>query len=277
MGTTAEKGQRVLQSIAEVQEGINNLGGSLTDQTPFKNFRAELDNIYNNLPKTNYAEGSNITLSNTLKGKLDFEDDIVGYGQTSQKTYEGYNLIDIKSGSVISPISGVTCIRDGDMLTINGSRDDGSVTAAKIIVDTLSLFKPLESGKTYKLTLNEYSGSYTGKIGLSLQGGSPLTQKDFIETNTNVNPYSASKTLSFSGDISVIKVVINGAFTANNFKCKIMLQETTAEYPYEPYVGGIASPNPSYPQEVKVVRGKNLLDKSIIKEDYIVNSEGLPQ
>ncbi|MBQ6631954.1 MAG: hypothetical protein IJH55_07620 [Romboutsia sp.] len=95
MGTTAEKGQRVLQSIAEVQEGINNIGGSLTDQTPFKNFRAELDNIYNNLPKTDYAEGSNITLSNCLKGKLDFEDDKLGYGNTYQYSTTGINLFNI--------------------------------------------------------------------------------------------------------------------------------------------------------------------------------------
>lgn len=73
MGTTAQKAERVLQSIADVQEGINNLGGSLTNQTPFKDFKAQLDNIYNNLPKTSFQEGTSINLGKTLKGKLDFE------------------------------------------------------------------------------------------------------------------------------------------------------------------------------------------------------------
>lgn len=73
MGTTAQKAERVLQSIADVQEGINNLGGNLTNQTPFKDFKAQLDNIYDVLPKTSFQTGTDITIENGLKGKLDFE------------------------------------------------------------------------------------------------------------------------------------------------------------------------------------------------------------
>ncbi|MBQ8730669.1 MAG: hypothetical protein IJY81_05765, partial [Lachnospiraceae bacterium] len=39
-----------------------------------------------------------------------------------------------------------------------------------------------------------------------------------------------------------------------------MIAKSDVELPWEPYTGGVASPNPDYPQEVKTVKGKNILD-----------------
>ena len=86
MGTTAQKLQRVLDTKEGLKDTINTyLGQDITSAIPFKDYETYIKNFYNSLPKTDYEEGSNITLSNTLKGKLDFEDGIVGYGDTKQE------------------------------------------------------------------------------------------------------------------------------------------------------------------------------------------------
>ena len=212
MGTTAEKGQRVLQSIAEVQEGINNLGGNLTDQTPFKNFKTELDNIYNNLPKTSYAEGSNITLSNTLKGKLDFEDGIVGIGQTEQDSTKGYNIIDT-SNFATTTINGVTCTNNGDgTFTINGT---ANATTQFNLINGNNVVN--WSAGTYKL-LGQPSGD---------SGWDKFIM--FFNNWDGVNCYSGeTKTLSNSTTSLTVTIRIGSGKTYNNLTFFPMITTNTS-------------------------------------------------
>jgi len=82
--STSNKLTYLNETKQELKQKINNLGGSIDEQTTFRQYAEQLQNVYDNLPKTDYEEGSNITLSNTLKGKLDYENNIVGYGDTEQ-------------------------------------------------------------------------------------------------------------------------------------------------------------------------------------------------
>ena len=84
MGTIAEKLTYLNGTKSELKEAINNLGGNIDSETTFREYVEELEGVYDNYPKTSFSEGSNITLSNCNKGKLDFENDIVGYGDTEQ-------------------------------------------------------------------------------------------------------------------------------------------------------------------------------------------------
>lgn len=43
---------------------------------------------------------------------------------------------------------------------------------------------------------------------------------------------------------------------------------------YEPYTGGAPSPSPDYPQEIQVVRGRNLIDESSLISDHFVTLSG---
>lgn len=61
-----------------LKESINNLGGDITSETTFREYAQELDNIYNNIPKTTDT-GTNLSL-NTIKGKMN----IIPKGDTSQ-------------------------------------------------------------------------------------------------------------------------------------------------------------------------------------------------
>lgn len=96
--STANKLTYLNQTKQKLKQAINNIGGEVTDETTFRNYVAELENAYDRLPKTEFEEGESVTLENTLKGKLDFQDGKVGFGQASQESTQGYQLLDRSKG-----------------------------------------------------------------------------------------------------------------------------------------------------------------------------------
>ena len=248
MGTTAEKGQRVLQSIAEVQEGINNIGGSLTDQTPFKNFRAELDNIYNNLPKTDYEEGSNITLENCLKGKLDYEDDKVGYGDTEQESTTGKQLFQMPSTQTLTDVT-LTQNSDGslDIVGTAGANRDFSTDFIPLSNTGLTL------GGSYYLSVGTtFSGVSIQIVGYNSSNGWVATSS--MQSTTQ----GQAITLFSDSSITKIKFILRvySGTTINQKNIKIMLNTGNSRANFEKYTGGIPAPNPSYPFPIQVVTGE---------------------
>lgn len=73
MGTISDKLTYLNDTKTLLKQKINNLGGDITDSTTFRQYADKLQTIYDNAPKTDYEEGSNITLENCLKGKIDFD------------------------------------------------------------------------------------------------------------------------------------------------------------------------------------------------------------
>ena len=82
--STANKLTYLNVTKQKLKQAINNIGGEVTDETTFRNYANQLQNVYDNLPKTEYQEGTEINLGVTSKGKLDFENGVVGIGQTEQ-------------------------------------------------------------------------------------------------------------------------------------------------------------------------------------------------
>ena len=62
---------------------LNNSNKFFVDKT-IENIKSCLDEIYDNLPKTEYQEGTLINLGVTSKGKLDYDNGVVGIGQSEQ-------------------------------------------------------------------------------------------------------------------------------------------------------------------------------------------------
>ena len=83
------------ENLKKDYQSIANLGADLTNvDKNIENIAELLDGVYDRLPKTEFEEGESVTLENTLKGKLDFDDGKVGVGQSSQDSTQGYNLAD---------------------------------------------------------------------------------------------------------------------------------------------------------------------------------------
>ena len=218
---------------------LEQLGVSVEDKN-IENIKDMANQIYAKFPKTDYAEGSNITLSNILKGKLDFEDGIMGYGQTSQKSYEGYNLLEITAASGTS--GGLTfTINENKSVTVNGTQ-------------TTTAYFPLTSTGNID-TNTEYTlhGAYGPSCRLRL--------REYDSSNNNLSEYYDSGsgiTFTSKADVDHINVQIVVYASQNNVICYPMLEKGDIKHNFEPYVGGISSPNPFYPQDVEVVRGKNV-------------------
>ena len=236
--STANKLTYLNDTKQELKQKINNLGGDITNQTTFRQYANQLQTIYDNAPKTSYAEGSNITLSNTLKGKLDYENGIVGIGQTSQTQYNGYNILPNYRPNT-QTISGITQTKNSNGTIIL----NGTASAYILFVDSNSI--TLEAG-TYSLYIktDNYSNYVTGQL-RSTDG-----QTTYTTTSTK-----STFTLTETTEVTYRTVIISGAILTN-YELKPMVYSGTSTKEFEPYVGGIPAPNPTFPFPIKTVTGE---------------------
>ena len=195
------------------------------------------------------ASGNFITVNDSVDGNIV---DLKLYGKSEQKQYTGKNLLDC-SGLETATIYGVTftpVYKNGMLQYINANG-----TASNDIAFLVSNQFSLDNG-IYKLSGCTNGSDSTYRLQLWRDGIGTIrvynddVQFDFKQISNNVAIY-----------------IVNGA-TLSNVKFYPMIRLATVEdSTYEPYVGGIPSPNPDYPQEIKsvvnpVVKtcGKNLLD-----------------
>lgn len=174
------------------------------------------------------------TLYNSHSGKLKINK--IG-GQMEQESTTGKNLI---------PISEYATNTSGDTSKY------------------MSIPK-LEQGKTYIVSAKTLDGSVvTG-------GDCQLLWYD-AEGNTifsSINSWFTNG-FTFNSDLSnATQFAIYTASTIAGKKIQIQLEEGTVATNYEEYNGGIASPNPSYQQEIKCVKGKNRLDCRGFEENTV--------
>ena len=196
------------------------------------------------------ASGESITVNDSVDGKIR---DLKLYGKSEQKQYSGKNLLN--STLETTTINGVTCTNNGDgTYTLNGTATDDCNF-------TLTTETNTEDGKTYKI-VGCPSGGSSNTYRLSFWGGSlPEYGSGTIFTNEDLN-----------ATYKYLYINIVSGYTCNNLVFKPMITtDLEATYDdFEAYVGGIPSPNPSYPQEIKsvvnpVVKvcGKNLLNSTL--------------
>ena len=184
--------------------------------------------------------------------------DMVLYGRSEQKQYSGKNLLNPTLQTTTQ--NGVTCTNNGDgTYTVNGT----ATGIATFIV--------------YYNFADVYGSASSLKMVGCPSGGS--AQKYFLRSyRKGGNPeildeYGSGISIgSFKESESNIAIIVKSGATVNNLIFKPMLTtDTTATYAdFEPYTGGIPSPNPDYPQEIKSVVnptvkvcGKNLLKATL--------------
>ena len=203
------------------------------------------------------SQGEN-HLADSDNGKIQ---DMMLYGKSEQKRYSGKNLLNATLQTTTQ--NGVTCTANGDgTYTINGTATSDTLFHIGYFI--------FEKDTKYKI------------VGCP-QGGS-LNTLYRLDGSLNTNSDTGNG-IVYSGDGNKRNariVVFNGA-TVNNLLFKPMITtDLTATYDdFEPYTGGIPSPNPDYPQEIKSVAnptvkvcGKNLLNSNNISTG-IINPSGI--
>mgnify|MGYP003300742847 CR=1 FL=1 len=266
MGTTSEKLTYLNVTKQKLKQAINNIGGEVTDETTFRNYVAELENAYDRLPKTEFEEGESVTLENTLKGKLDFQDGKVGFGQASQESTNGYNLAENNLTS--KTVSGLTItVNEDKSITINGTAT--ALVQLNLLNNTTDGTgaddRTLPAGSYYLSGCPQGSSGGT-KFKLDvIRSGTAL----LVDTGEGSNP-----TLSTNQIYTAIRIVIYNGTQCNNLVFKPMLNTGNTAKPYEPYTGGYSSPSPNWEQPIEYVRGWNLFNKDKTPENYYIDGSG---
>ena len=254
MGTTTEKLTYLNDTKGLLKDSINSLGGNITSQTTFRQYANELDSIYSRLPKVS-GTGSSISLTPTLKGRLG----IVPKGDTFQQSYSGKNLWNN------SQITDTTIIKNQN----NGfriTRISGGNNSPVYNID-------LKANTTYTISCSNKTGTTTDQIVYCR-----WTKSDGTYLWTP-NISSTSQTITV-GSLNITNVMfyIQSTQQVDTYVEISDLMISTSGGDYEPYTGGIASPNPSYPQDIQSVTGlqtiditgKNLL--SITNQDFTISN-----
>ena len=178
--------------------------------------------------------------------------DLKIFGDTTQDTLTGKNLFDFND------VSALRCsyTRSGNILSVSATGDNPSLT--------LTFTKPIVAG-TYTASSSENIGTAT------------LSPRDDNNSSLNVN-FTASqvpKTMTFSNDayyLTIYTTYTTGQSFTLDFS-KFQIESGSTDTSYEPYCGGIPSPNPDYPQPIQVVTGeqtvkvvgKNLIDTNALE------------
>lgn len=186
--------------------------------------------------------GSPILLTDTADGTLiDFK----GKGRSTQKQYSGKNLLKptISTGNA----SGVTFTKNSDgSYTVNGTNTETTEIWQ-------SLGDVILADEDYIIS----SGNYGKGAGVFINGSTQTTfDKQSIVSNSDKNK-------SLKWGIGVKKGV-----TLNNVIIYPQLEVGTVATDYEPYVGGVASPNPDYPQAIKSVADSGYFDGELLQGYY---------
>lgn len=209
---------------------------------------------------TTSGTGSNITLNNTIPAKLD---DVKLDGDTFQQTYSGKNLM---------PLSSVSVDNNARETKFKIDLPAGTYTIS-FDIDSFSLGTNTSFGVSMSF-VNSSNVQFADRTIITVNSSTTLGRKTYNFTITD----DASS--AYDSNIRVpLTQYNNGARVEIS---NIQIEEGSSPTPYEPYVGGTASPNPDYPQDVQVVTGeqnvwvhrKNMLNPTPYKANYAINESG---
>lgn len=253
---TADKLTYLNETKNEIRKAIEeeNLV-TIDDTTTFREYANKIKSTNEEIKKyipTDSQNGTSLQVTNAVplnikKGVID--------GNSYQYTTKGNQLVDFSNNKSIS--ANTIFSFEDDVLSVSAT--EGGYR--RVEYDILELIK----NNPNKILYFDYES-----IDFS-NGNNPLVQLTYIIdgskkyfTLLNNSNYRNEYTIpEYSSNItsSLLEIYCNNTNTSVEASISItkpMLQFGTDKLEYEQYTGGIASPNPDYPQEIEVVSGNNL-------------------
>lgn len=213
-----------------------------------ENLHEEDELLKRNL-QTTTGSGEEVTLYKTAK--LDFVKPPLPRGNTEQDTTTGKNVLNTIDANTTTT-NGVTYYRNKGVYYLSGTNTKTS--AVWVLPNTQNTNLPIfEAGQTYTMSVK---GTLPNGIYAQLNAIKTSTGTQYnLGTIKNTVP---SATFTIDSDYArTAQLFIGVQTTATNVDCNfsIQIEKGSTATSYEPYTGGIPSPNPDYPQEVKNVTG----------------------
>lgn len=212
------------------------------------------------------ATGTDVTLNNTAAGIFNKFDIL---GNTEQTQYTGANILPQDKYRVTSTVNGITYTNNGDG-TFNLT---GTATANTTLVIIPTGEIELEANQPYYLYSSVPYDLTTFNMAVSFTENGTLK---FVRANYTYTPTSTPTN-------ERLQFYIASGQSINQSNIKLMLiKGSTAPDTYEPYVGGMTSPNPLFPQPIQMVSGdneiticgRNLFNKDTISERTFLQADG---
>lgn len=266
----ASRIENINNNLKNAYDSIEGLGIDIGEKDKnLENLSVIFDEIYEEQPKVT-GEGANITLNNTKKGRLGVDLN----GDLSQKTTNGYNLLPYNqlTSSTINGITFTPIFEGNNLLYIKATGlASANATYRFYGIDTITPQKVFDSAIKISFGLIGSSSTYGLAVWGLNSGGVNIGAEIYDETEYAIGFQLAGIGLR----------VHSGANVNIEFKPMIRLSTITDDS-YEPYTGNQPSPNPNYPQEIKVVSGnqnvkihdKNFFDKNNVRAGYRFGSDG---
>ena len=188
------------------------------------------------------AEGTDLTMQGTALAPFV---SITPKGDTSQQTYTGKNLLKLEAPTA-SQAGGLTIIPDATTGTITFSgTNTGTYPWLNGLVNTTlpagTYTFSINTALPYSLTVRFYNENSQFPTSATITAG----QTKATATTT----YAIAK-------LGMVYSVSTTGVTIPSTTIYPQLESGSTATAFEPYVGGTASPNPDYPQDVKVVTGE---------------------
>lgn len=223
------------------------------------------EDLSNKITKFYASNQGETHLADSDNGKIM---DMMLYGKSEQKQYSGKNLLNVTFKT--DTYSGVTLTNNGDgTYTIEGTNNSSGeliFSLVRTVDEQKALYNSL-IGKKVKF-ITESGSTISGSVGRICFVLYNETEKKY--SNETYNGGDVAVPTGY--DLSVVDIHIYVGQTVPKTIIKPMITtDLTATYDdFEPYTGGIPSPNPDYPQEIKSVVnptvkvcGKNLLKATL--------------
>ena len=229
-----------------LKESINNLGGDITSETTFREYAQELDNIYDNLPKTT-GEGTNLSL-NTIKGKMN----IIPKGDTQQngtptpstpidvEVVTGEQEVKVRNAQLIDfstlGNSNTSSSFNNDILTVSTN----SGTYANAYKDITNLYKN-NAGKVLRFDFSSISYDVTPNVrivGIRVTSGGTNSNITLVDNNKNISTHTIPNDVSNITQVTLTiyanntNTVVTNTLTIN----KPILHLGSTQIAYQPYM-----------------------------------------
>ena len=219
-----------------------------TQDDEIEALQTENERLKATLPTTT-GEGQDITLDKTAE--MEFVKPPLPRGNTKQNTTTGKNLLNTSNANTTT-LNGVTSYRSNGVYYLSGTNT--KTNATWILPNTQNTNLPVfEIGQTYTMS---FKGTMPNGIYAQLNAVSASTGTQYsIGSVRNTVPSITFTIDSNYSSTAQLFIGILGATTNVDCNFAIQIEKGPTATSYEPYTGGIPSPNPDYPQEVEVVTG----------------------